>query len=393
MPHDITPISMWHRMKLHCQFHQAKHTHGRPMKNFMVTFVVSPTPEECKGWERSDWERFSQEVLKSLDHADLSKKKGCKKCTPTNFRNSMSVAALHRDSKSGILHLHIDCCRIDMNGRTNDCHQIHERAMKAAEDINRRHGWVLPEKIREDRAQVITNDCLEVLRMMQTFNKFKYFEELEKKGYKVKPIIDSGASLRGYTIQDGASVFKASELGKGRNLTATRLEDTWRKLHKNDAMKVSKPSPTRITLVTPATPKPHPTIPVAQPVTQTTKTIKPVVTPKVEEPTFTTFNVKADGKVFACNIPDAVVNIFDAANQTLVDELWSTTQNVADTAMLLFCGYIEAATNYAQSCGGGGSTTNNKGWGRDKDENDEEFARRCCKKATSMHTRRRGLKR
>ena len=66
--------------------------------------------------------------------------KGMMKEVKTNFRNSMNVGGLHSDSKSGTLHLHMDCCRVDLDGNTNDVHDIHKRAMMAAEIINMRHG-------------------------------------------------------------------------------------------------------------------------------------------------------------------------------------------------------------------------------------------------------------
>ncbi|MDD6472826.1 MAG: hypothetical protein PUF62_07325, partial [Bacteroidales bacterium] len=50
------------------------------------------------------------------------------------------------------------------------------------------------------------------------------------------------------------------------------------------------------------------------------------------------------------------------------------------TAILLFAGYVDGATRIAESCGGGGSP--GSGWGRDKNEKDDDWARRCAKKAS-----------
>lgn len=61
------------------------------------------------------------------------------------------------------------------------------------------------------------------------------------------------------------------------------------------------------------------------------------------------------------------------------------------TALLLFAGYLDAATSMAVSSGGGGSDTG--GWGRDKDEDELEWARRCARMANSMCKRRKGLHR
>lgn len=49
---------------------------------------------------------------------------------------------------------------------------------------------------------------------------------------------------------------------------------------------------------------------------------------------------------------------------------------------LLYVGYINEATNFAGSQGGGGSDT--KDWGREKDEDEIEWIRRCLQQATKM---------
>ena len=52
--------------------------------------------------------------------------------------------------------------------------------------------------------------------------------------------------------------------------------------------------------------------------------------------------------------------------------------------------YLDAATSMATSSGGGSDTG---GWGRDKDEDELEWARRCARMANSMCKRRKGLHR
>lgn len=45
-------------------------------------------------------------------------------------------------------------------------------------------------------------------------------------------------------------------------------------------------------------------------------------------------------------------------------------------AMYLFLGYLDGATQFAQSCGGGGSSSDLP-WGRKENEDDRRFAYRC----------------
>ncbi len=52
-------------------------------------------------------------------------------------------------------------------------------------------------------------------------------------------------------------------------------------------------------------------------------------------------------------------------------------------AMYLFLGYLDGATQFAQSCGGGGGDTSLP-WGRKEDEDDRRFAYRCMMQTHKM---------
>ena len=75
------------------------------------------------------------------------------------------------------------------------------------------------------------------------------------------------------------------------------------------------------------------------------------------------------------------------------NDLTTNTDNILNCAMLLALGYIREATTYAQSCGG--SSSPGTGWGRDKDDEDEHWWRRCIAQSAAMmrpamHRRKRG---
>ena len=61
------------------------------------------------------------------------------------------------------------------------------------------------------------------------------------------------------------------------------------------------------------------------------------------------------------------------------------SNNIFRTAFLLFANQVDAATTFAQNCGGGGSAPD-KDWGRDENEDDILWARRCFRKAREMVT-------
>ncbi len=100
---------------------------------------------------------MADEFIRVFDSIDLSGKTKRASSKQTNLKGSQYIVALHRDSKSGILHLHIDANRVDMEGRINDSHKIGERAVMAANIINERRGWVQSEEIGIRHRQEISD--------------------------------------------------------------------------------------------------------------------------------------------------------------------------------------------------------------------------------------------
>ncbi len=381
MPEDLAPTAIWYMMKHHCQLHQQDRTVGRKLERSMVTFVLSPSPEESAGFGMDDWANLQDEALEALDSVGL-RPKGFKKEVKTNFRNSMNVGGLHEDSKSGILHLHLDCCRVDQDGETNDVHDIHIRAMKAAEIINMRHGWKQPQAIRDMRKDDIARTFEYTLRNMDTWDVDRYLSLLRFQGYEVKPRYDKQNKLVGYTVGKNASVFKASEIG--RKFMVSQLEATWKKLHPTPVQVKPKPvSPS----VTPAA---RPVRPVAPSATHTQTMVLRKAQAQAEQPkpvpTWTIFDIDTGSGHQKVQIPNAIKDVFFNEAQAPSDNDTATVENVAHVAMLLFAGYVDAATDMSVNVGGGGSSPQS-GWG--KKDDDLAYARRCLQMAHSMCNQQR----
>ena len=374
MPDGIDTTAIWYMMKHHCELHQQDRTVGRKLERFMVQFVISPSKEEAKNFTMNDWANLGDEALESLDAVGLIPK-GMGRQVKTNFRSSMNVSGLHSDSKSGTLHLHLDCCRVDLDGNTNDVHDIHDRAMMAAEIINMRHGWKQSEEIRDMRKQEIEDFCEYTLQKMQEFDIDFYFKMLRMKGYEVAPRYDKSKRLVGYTIGKNASVFKASEIG--RRYMASQLEATWKKLHPKPTQVKVKPATQTVTPSSrpsrPATPKP----------TSTQTKVQSSVLPK-PTPANTVFNIDTGSEVKKVWIPDSVKDIFFNEAQVPEGNEVATVENISHVAMLLFAGYIDAATSMSESCGGGGGSAPESGWRKKDDEDERMFAHRCLQMAHSM---------
>ena len=374
MPDGIDPTAIWYMMKHHCQFHQQDRTVGRKLERSMVSFVISPSKEETKNFTMNDWANLGDEALETMDSVGLIPK-GMSQEVKTNFRNSMNVSGLHSDSKSGTLHLHMDCCRVDLEGNTNDVHDIHKRAMMAAEIINMRHGWKQPKEIRDMRKKELADFCEYTFQKMQEFDVDFYFKMLRMKGYEVTPRYDKGKKLVGYTIGKNASIFKASEIG--RRFMASQLEATWKKFHPKPAQVKVKPSAPTITPIS------RPVRPAVQTTASTLLKVQPIAQPR-PVPSFTTFNIDTPQGSKAVEIPTSVKDIFFNEAQIPEGNDTAIIENVAHVAMLLFVGYIDAATSMSESCGGGGGSAPESGWGKKDDEDNRLYASRCLQMAHSM---------
>ena len=205
-------------------------------------------------------------------------------------------------------------------------------------------------------------------KYMQQFNIDRYFNLLRIKGYEVKPRYDKQRKFVDYTVGKNVSVFKASEIG--RKFMASKIEDTWKKLH---------PTPTQVK-TKPASPSVAPAPRPVRPVAQTSTASQPKSKPQLTQ---TAFTINIGDEVKNMWIPNSVKDVFTNEVQIPEGNDIATTENVAHVAMLLFAGYIDAATSISESCGGGGSTPSS-GWGKKDDEDDWKFALRCAQMAHSV---------
>lgn len=363
LPDNISPEAMYGRMMLVQRKFAENINKGRPLGRNVIRIEISPSEEESRGWTMNDWASLSNEFIRVFDSIDLSGKTKRASSKQTNLKGSQYIAALHRDSKSGILHLHIDANRVDMEGRINDSHKIGERAVMAANIINERRGWMQSEEIGIRHRQEISVCCMEILRKMDKFSWKQYEAELTKRGYKVHLQEKESGGVYGYSIKRGNSIYKSSMLGIGRSLTPSKIEATWAKLHPQER----KSEPTK-------------------PISQQTRTAD--ITP-ISQPVIKHYNIATDEyHSYHVEIPEAADNIIRQNCSLEEAHPLAKLEEIQHTALLLFAGYLDAATSMATSSGGGSDTG---GWGRDKDEDELEWARRCARMANSMCKRRKGL--
>lgn len=374
----LPPMGMWDEMVLHQSMFKQRYA-KKPIELTSIRFEISPSEEEARNWSMEDWHRCLEEFIREIDaisrvdHIGKRKGKTATSVKPTNIASSQYFAALHRDSKSGIPHLHLVVNRIDMNGNLNDVKFIGERAVMAAKAVNQHHGWKDAMDIREERIEKITNVCMDVLRSMPVFDWNVYANRLRDKGYDIELVRDKTgqAKVHGYRFTFGRTTIKASELGVGRNLTASKIENTFRKLHPQTSPVGQRPS---------ASPLRPSSLDSRNTAMSSGQSRSNDVAQSAIPARFRKI-IEVDGERFNIVMPRTA---YDTMNSCIeVPENGSASHNdILNVAMLLFMNYLDAATSMSESCGGGGSP--GSGWGRDKDEDDRDWARRCARQASSL---------
>ena len=362
----LTPLAMWGAMETIHQKYAPKFRR-KPITKPTLRMEVSPSLDETKGWTLNDWYdyalRFLDEFKKEVQTKE-GKKKGSGKF---NLDRAQLFACLHFDAKSGIPHLHILINRIDLDGNLMNDSFVGDSAVKAAHSINIERGWELPEDIHDAHIKEITDACYYILHGMARYDWDAYKQGLESRGYKVKEQRDKQGVLHGYTVLRGNSRFKSSILGKGRDLTASKLEATWKKLHPI-APSVVKPSST---VGTPKTTE-------RKPLTERNSERQNIAQSKPEIPSVFRKILSVDGKSYSIKMPMEAYKTMEDAIEVPDESM--PFENVLNVAMLLFMNYVDAATTVSESCGGGGSIPSN--WGKDKDDDERDWARRCAQHAS-----------
>ncbi len=372
-----------------CESMQATTAGMGRLKNTLIQIELSPPKEYTNDFRPQDWQQLWYDFIREFDRQTIRDKNGKVTSRQTCLAGSKAVVYKHDESKGGIPHLHAGVCRVDEDGHVNNDHDIHLRAQRAAEAVARRRGWTTAMDVRTGNVQRIASICQAVLMSMPTWSWSEYVARIESPSngqLRVKARTDSLGRVRGYSVIDGDAKYKASELG--RSLTCSRLYATWQKLH--------RPEPTRQphnpVAVTPVAPKPVSTKPetvypvapkpvTANPVPANPAPLKPMPRP-MPAPDYTVWSpdhreveVAVQGSTHRLFIPKDVCQLFDDEFDYREVVNFQPLTNLA-------CAYFAAllCPDVPVASGGGGSSTDSD-WGRDKDETDLQFARRCARMA------------
>ena len=376
LPEGLSATTLWAMMHATQQIFREKLNRHRHLEKTAIKIEVSPSEEETAGWTLEDWVKLADDFIRAFDAVDLSGKAKRSSAKSTNLQNSQYVVMLHHDSQSGILHLHITASRLDMDGKVNDDHCIHERAMRAANQVTKDRNWVQAKTIQEANIRQIYKDCISILDQMDSsFSWERYEQNIRSLGYGIEFRRDSNDQITGYTILKGNSRYKSSILGSSRDLTPTRILDTWKDLHpgRTESQKpVSQPETPQV--VAPGRTK------LPQPKPEEKKPVK-LIPAKILQ------KITVGYREYPVEIPETVFNFFKENAVVPENTLWTKPEHVLQTSMLLFAGFVDGATTIADNCGGAGSSATDD-WGKKKpDEDDMAFAKRCLERARQLHTR------
>ena len=355
LPCELDAQGIWELMKA-----------GAPMKKNVIRMEISPAMEHTENFTMQDWQKLWDDFVREFDKIELEDENGKVYSHKTNIANSIYSVWLHYESDSGIPHLHAAVCRKDRFGTTNNDHNIHIRAQEAAQAVAIRRGWITAAEIHRINADKIADDLMDILRAMPSWSWNDYAARIRAKGYTIM-IRPGKKGVYGYSIGKGKARFKASEFGTGRKLTASRIENTWNKLHSQSAAKAKQPVKKSGT---------KPVVPVVS---------KPVVSPDKQVLDYTSwqegtsrYELTHGGITSQFYIPNDVMQIFDDEFYYREIVNW---QELTDMAVALFVG-LTALDTISTGSGGGGSS-NDDNWRDRKDEDEIERARRCARTAAA----------
>lgn len=227
---------------------------GKDVTRDTIVIEFSPSAEESAGWTLDDWMKAAEELIDNIDDIQLYKQRRDPKTkdwirdesgkpvkfpvSKTNLKNSKWFAFLHRDSKSGILHLHIIISRYTEDNQLNCDIDIAKKAAQACERLNISRGWTMAGDIQAAHIEEINNVINSIMEEFngndidlpsfkskleaQTFEDYKGRE----RHYELQYHHDKNGKVDGYSVKRGNSVYTANQLGqKVANITAGRKEE------------------------------------------------------------------------------------------------------------------------------------------------------------------------
>ena len=384
----IMPDNVWDAFKIHAMRHA-------PVDNSLMRFELAPAKEECKGWTHNEWKAFLDEFIAAMDsikrvrYRDKNGKWKEVDVKPTNLNRSQAIAYLHLNTDDN--HLHFLVNRIDEDGNLNDDTFLLNRAFTAAQIINQRRGWKDTLVRSKEIKKAIRETTFDVLKNICEFSWDTFKDAMKNEGLVVKTKESNGEVVSYKVHYEGQrNSYKASDID--RSLTAAHIADTCAKLWRKNTIDEAK-------YYMQEHAKQHPEVLFVEAedhYAQDNKQNLTLYDDKQEDDGTIhhhyqfgfyecSFELKRNiESLLKSEVKRAVTEEKSDADSDYI-ELLSKNFDLDSTfkvAAMLFVGYIDAATSMSESIGGGGSSYTS-GWGK-KDDDNEEWARKCARQAVKM---------
>ena len=330
---------------------------GKAVSRNLIAMEVSPTKDESKGWTLEQWKWFAHRFIEEMDKIEFRDKNGKVSSKRMDLAHSKWIAMLHHDAKSGIPHLHFMVSRFTIDGRINDTNLIGLKATMAANSINQSLGWKQSQEISAEHKTEIKDALYDILRNMNRFDWNVFLQKIKERGYSAELKKDSNGEVVGYRIKRGNSKYNASEIG--RQLTASRIEATWRQLHKDMEAETAKRKADEQKARIEYAERHHF---VCEP-----------VSPDTKKEHFEFDRSIADGKEpehFTFDVSENLVNAMGNTFKALESEFEFVLEEVMEISLCVFFEIMSVPGGSGYSSGGGGGSNNDQPH-KKKDDDDE----------------------
>ncbi len=368
--------NIWMQFKYAGENYIAK---GKSVTRNLIAMEVSPTKEESKGWRLEQWKWFAHRFIEEMDKIEFKNKEGKVSSKQMDLAHSKWLAMLHHDAKSGIPHLHFMVSRFTVDGRINDANLIGEKAVMAANSINKSMGWKQSREISEEHKAEIKNAIYDILRNMNRFDWNSFQRMIEKHGYSAELRRDTGGKIVGYTIKRGNSKYNASEIG--RQLTASRIEATWKQLHKDMDAETAKRKDEDQKARAEYAERHHF---VCEPVNPETK--------KEHFEFDRSFENDKELEHFTFDVSENIVNAMSSTFKALEDEFEFFLEEVMEVSLCVFFEIMSVPGGSGYSSGGCGGSNNDLPH-RKKDDDDELLRAKRIARAVAKSCPRKVIRR
>jgi hypothetical protein len=227
----------------------------------------------------------------------------------------------------------------------------------AANSINQSLGWKQSQEISAEHKTEIKDALYDILRNMNRFDWNVFLQKIKERGYSAELKKDNNGEVVAYRIKRGNSKYNASEIG--RQLTASRIEATWRQLHKDMEAETAKRKADEQKARIEYAERHHF---VCEP-----------VSPDTKKEHFEFDRSIADGKEpehFTFEVSENLVDAMCSSFKALEDEFEFVLEEVIETSLFVFFELmsVPGGSGYSSGCCGG---SNNDLPHKKKDDDDE----------------------